>query len=292
MTCHAPPPDLIRGSLASGEGILSVGLPRTGSLSMAMALNTLGYSHVHHIMKFVSDDEFRKWGMAAHDHFPYLQGRDGKARPWPKERWDSWFGQYQGVTDAAGFLAPELIKTYPNAKVVLVVRPFDKWKKSIEDTLLKGVFGPLPAIWQHVLEPLGPTPNTMWGLRSLLSGWLEANSLAEARARCRHKYDEHHRVVRALVRPQQLLEYKMGDGWEPLARFLEKDTPDVPFPHVNETAGVNRRFTLGFLRSIRIALLTVLRVVMPLVYIWLGYRLAKREVTPMAVFSGLRLNLW
>lgn len=36
--------------------------------------------------------------------------------------------------------------------------------------------------------------------------------------------------------PDRLLEYKLGSGWEPLCKFLGKPVPDVPFPHVNESA--------------------------------------------------------
>jgi hypothetical protein len=32
----------------------------------------------------------------------------------------------------------------------------------------------------------------------------------------------------------ELLEYQLGDGWEPLAAFFEMPVPDEPFPHPNE----------------------------------------------------------
>jgi hypothetical protein len=36
------------------------------------------------------------------------------------------FGQYDAVTDLACFLAAQLIEVYPNAKVVLTTREFEK----------------------------------------------------------------------------------------------------------------------------------------------------------------------
>ena len=32
----------------------------------------------------------------------------------------------------------------------------------------------------------------------------------------------------------KLLVYKLGDGWEPLCKFLEKDIPDKPYPWRNK----------------------------------------------------------
>lgn len=34
----------------------------------------------------------------------------------------------------------------------------------------------------------------------------------------------------------QLLVYKMGDGWEPLCKFLNKVVPVTEFPHKNKNA--------------------------------------------------------
>lgn len=33
--------------------------------------------------------------------------------------------------------------------------------------------------------------------------------------------------------PERLLEWNIGDGWEPLCEFLDKPIPDVEFPHSN-----------------------------------------------------------
>lgn len=41
-------------------------------------------------------------------------------------------------------------------------------------------------------------------------------------------------MVRSIVPPKQLLVMSMKDGWEPLARFLNKKTPEKPFPRVND----------------------------------------------------------
>ncbi len=39
--------------------------------------------------------------------------------------------------------------------------------------------------------------------------------------------------MKARVPAGQLLVYKVGDGWDPLCRFLDRPVPDTPFPRTN-----------------------------------------------------------
>lgn len=51
-------------------------------------------------------------------------------------------------------------------------------------------------------------------------------------------FEDYYAELRALVPPENLLEYKMGQGWEPLCEFLEVPVPQgKKFPHVNDTDG-------------------------------------------------------
>ncbi|KAK8054660.1 hypothetical protein PG994_009727 [Apiospora phragmitis] len=209
-------PDLLQGSLASGEGLLCVGLPRTGTLSMAIALKKLGYRHVHHGLKYPADEEWAWWRAAADAHF----GQDHTA-----------------VTDFAGVFAPQLISTYPNAKVILIIRPFDPWIKSVEDTLLKFTYAWDYPLRRYILDPLCGG-HMARGMKVVFEGWLEADNRRDARANALRRYDEQHELVRRTVPPERLLEYRMGDGWEPLAKFLGKDIPLELFPHVIETSWI------------------------------------------------------
>ena len=47
-------------------------------------------------------------------------------------------------------------------------------------------------------------------------------------------YREHYATVRSLVPEENLLEYHITEGWEPLCRFLEKEVPEVAFPSGND----------------------------------------------------------
>ncbi len=289
MAPCVPPSHLVQGSLASGEGILCLGLPRTGSLSLAIALTQLGYPHVHHAALYNHDQEQWRIGTAAAlAHRPWIaRNRKSKPKAWTKEQWDNWLGQFQAVTDAAGLFAPQLLEMYPDAKVILVVRPFEKWSRSMMDTLLAEVYSWDYPLRKYFLDPLTGQCNT-WGMRALIGGWIEADTLREAEANLRRKYDEHHRLIRESVPPEQLLEYQMGDGWEPLAKFLGKDVPDVPFPHLNETATLNAVIKEGKRTQVKQAFVNIARMMSPAFWLGLGYLIARVGFSRGPLMTGWR----
>ena len=41
-------------------------------------------------------------------------------------------------------------------------------------------------------------------------------------------------VLQGLVRPENLLVFKVGEGWERLCEFLGQEVPDLEFPHENK----------------------------------------------------------
>ena len=58
--------------------------------------------------------------------------------------WDKLLGHVAAVTDTpANMFGPELIASYPEAKVVLVERDVEKWYPSFENALIKGLEIPL-----------------------------------------------------------------------------------------------------------------------------------------------------
>jgi hypothetical protein len=54
------------------------------------------------------------------------------------------------------------------------------------------------------------------------------------RVALRQGFLDHYEHVRSVVPPENLLEFKPQDGWEPLCTFLGKEVPDEPFPHIND----------------------------------------------------------
>jgi hypothetical protein len=54
-------------------------------------------------------------------------------------------------------------------------------------------------------------------------------------------YEDHVAEVRSLVPPENLLEYKISDGWGPLCEFLGEEVPDTAFPRGNDMADFFKR---------------------------------------------------
>lgn len=123
---------------ASQLRVLSVGLPRTGSKSMLRALEILGYRNVHHLGQIWWQP--RQWAFldrAADASFPSLPTHRADLAP---VNWDEMFGDNEAITDAASIFGPQLIEAYPDAKCIMVMRDFDAWARSVDETLLSYLF--------------------------------------------------------------------------------------------------------------------------------------------------------
>jgi len=48
-------------------------------------------------------------------------------------------------------------------------------------------------------------------------------------------YVRHNALIRKNVPQEQLLDFQLTEGWEPLCAFLGKEVPDCPFPHANDS---------------------------------------------------------
>ena len=54
----------------------------------------------------------------------------------------------------------------------------------------------------------------------------------------KRRFNEYYDEIRSLVPKENLLEYKMGEGWKPLCDFLEVPVPEgKKFPRTNDTDG-------------------------------------------------------
>lgn len=214
--------------------ILCLGMPRTGTLSLMNALKILGYPNTHHGW-VASESPSLQWQWPILDRanaatFPNLPTFRGA--PFSRAEWDEVFGGYDAVSDIASFYAESLIPTYPDAKVILVERDIDAWYKSIVP-VIGGSASPRVRRFSVALgEMAGYTSAS--ACHGMQQGWTRSASPNDIVKNLKSAYARHYKFVREVVPEGQLLDYKMGDGWEPLCEFLGKEVPDVPFPHVND----------------------------------------------------------
>jgi hypothetical protein len=84
-------------------------------------------------------------------------------------------------------------------------------------------------------------------------------------------------MIRGLVPKERLLEWHIGDGWEPLCKFLGKPVPNVEFPHANAANSgwkdreeqANKRWVdQAFLNLILIGIGLLVSIVMVKIYLF------------------------
>lgn len=196
---------------------------------MQVALNILGLDCYHSMEFFSNISDCSAWNTALDAKF------FGKGTMFTRSQWDALLGTFGAVSadPPAVAFADDLIATYPEAKVILVERDIDAWYRSFNSAVIEPSWSPFLNFlsdWDPWL--LGPVRDchSRW-----IRGWWRAQSKEEMQAVAKTMYRNYYELVRNSVPKGRLLEYKLGDRWEPLCRFLDKEVPDVEFPKVNDS---------------------------------------------------------
>ncbi|HEY2637284.1 MAG TPA: sulfotransferase [Solirubrobacteraceae bacterium] len=207
--------------------LIGAGYGRTGTMSLKGALETLGAGPCLHMIDLLRDPALgRRW-------LPVAEGR-------PVD-WHAVFAGYESTVDwPACVYYRELMEAFPEAKVLLNVRDFAGWHKSMLNTVyairrykMRGEDPP----FEGTEEAVSPTTWAVIG-KTVWEPFVEGDF--EDPEFVRPIWAAYQERVRADVPAEKLLVYELGDGWEPLAEFLGADVPDEPFPHHNDTTFFRR----------------------------------------------------
>ena len=186
--------------------IIGTGFGRTGTDSMRKALNILGVGPTHHM---------HEMGAKAPTREAWLDMVKG-ARP----DWELLVNGYHACVDwPSAYYWRELVEHYPQAKVLLTMRSAESWWKSFEATILK-----------HIQSNDDPD-----GFAQLLIAEQVFNGRAGDRDYAIEVYNRNIEDVHSVVPAERLLVHNLGDGWEPLCRWLDLPLPDVDYPKGNTT---------------------------------------------------------
>src|SRR5947208_7864431 len=102
--------------------VIGAGLGRTGTLSLKAALEELGFGPCYHMIELITHPEQVVYWEAASAGQPV--------------DWDALFAGYQAVVDYPGCrYYRELMRHYPEAKVILTVRDPETWYESCMATI-------------------------------------------------------------------------------------------------------------------------------------------------------------
>lgn len=188
--------------------VIGAGLGRTGTMSLKLALEQLGFGPCYHMKEvFGLPKSWTQWSDAA----------DGK----PVD-WDEVFEGFNSAVDwpSAEFYKP-LADYYPDAKVILTVRDPEAWYASTQATIFNfDNHAGAPEAWAQMIQKV---------IGRKFNGDLKT------RDHCIEVYNRHNDEVRRTIPAERLLEYTPGEGWEPLCSFLGVPVPEQPYPKVNTT---------------------------------------------------------
>ncbi len=207
--------------------VIGAGFGRTGTLSLKVALETLGFGKCYHMVELLAHPEhITTWERAARGEQP---------------DWHALFQGYQAIVDFPGYrFYRELMHIYPEAKVLLTVRDPEQWYESTYQT----IYQVGPSLLQRILLsfqlPFSPR------LRRLIRVFQYSDRMVwkkDFQGRFTDKsfaielYHRHIDNVKSTVPPERLLIYSVTEGWEPLCRFLGVAVPEqLAFPRLNERA--------------------------------------------------------
>lgn len=105
-------------------------------------------------------------------------------------------------------MAYELMKAYPQAKILLNTRDFDSWNASWQNTIV-----PVNKRWDLWL--LSFVHPLWWAERNLYNKFFVQYFCGSYEFNTRTTYDTHHALVRQLAQEQKrdFLEWRAQDGW-------------------------------------------------------------------------------
>ncbi len=206
-------------------------------MSLKTALETLGFTPCHHMSEiFTQPRQIDLWARVGTDDPP---------------DWSEVFADYPATTDFPGCIFwRELLEENPDAKVILTLRDPDSWYTSVMDTIYQ--FAKSVPWWLRVVPAFARHLRTVDRLvwQGVFDGRIEDAEHAKT------VYEQHNQAVVAGVDPQQLLVFRVGEGWEPLCRFLSVPVPEGPFPRLNDTKRIRRMLTA--MRTVSVLIWVVL----------------------------------
>ena len=189
--------------------VVGVGLGRTGTNSLKLALERLLGAPCHHMLEVFADErQFPLW----------VDAIDGRPE------WDAIYDGYAATVDWPGAAFwRELVAANPEAVVLLSRRESpEAWWESATRT----IFAPFNG------EDAPAPPD----FRAAALALFDRNGIDPGdREAAIAGYTAHLEAVRAEVPADRLVEWVTGDGWAPLCAALGAPVSDEPFPHVNTT---------------------------------------------------------
>jgi hypothetical protein len=215
-------PRLMASSCDMGDSVtlrvVGAGVGRTGTHSLKLALERLLDGPCHHMFEVIEHPEqVSTWHKAVNGDSP---------------DWREFLAGYVATVDwpSAAFWQ-EISAVNAEAVVLLSMRASPgEWWRSADATIFE-------AVRRRMAQAAATGQSEM--VVDMLSHRFSERWMDEASAKA--AYRRHIQQVRSSVPRARLVEWRPGDGWEPICKALDLRVPDDPFPHVNTTAEFRSR---------------------------------------------------
>lgn len=199
--------------------IIGAGFGRTGTMSLKVALEMLGFAPCCHMIEVASrEDRAALWLRAARgepvDWRHVLRGFSATV-DWP----------------GAAFYR-ELLATFPGAKVILTTRDPESWYESVSKTIFE----------RPSAQPEEPEDSISTRMVRAVVWQRSLKGRFDDKAATLDIFERHNREVVEAVPAGQLLTFEASDGWEPLCNFLDVPVPPAPYPRLNDAKMFNQGF--------------------------------------------------
>lgn len=208
--------------------VIGAGFGRTGTLSLKLALEELGFGPCYHMAETLARPE--------HDDLWLAIARD-RSRDW-RAILD---GYASAVDWPALMIWKELAAAYPHAKIVLTVRDPDAWYDSAAKTIFARMRDFASALADDDAASVDPARRAhMRMVNAVVVDRSFGGNLDRAHAI--GVFNAHNDEVRRTVPAERLLMFESNEGWEPLCAFLGVPIPATAYPKVNTANEFAARF--------------------------------------------------
>eukprot|EP00382_Lankesteria_abbotti_P003754 CAMPEP_0113845104 /NCGR_PEP_ID=MMETSP0372-20130328/579_1 /TAXON_ID=340204 /ORGANISM="Lankesteria abbotti" /LENGTH=224 /DNA_ID=CAMNT_0000814125 /DNA_START=100 /DNA_END=774 /DNA_ORIENTATION=+ /assembly_acc=CAM_ASM_000359 len=195
--------------------VICAGLSRTGTTSLAEALRKLDYT-VFHYAEHLEQHGKHWYGLYS-----------GAAKPNFEE-------MYKSSPDAVADIPPayffeDILKAFPDAKVILTTRDEDKWFKSFKEHVEKE-----PEVVEAIRKIRGEEEAEFVRQFVILHHRVIYGSEIPNEFIYKQKFRQHNERVIRTVPPEQLLVLPVESAsWSPICEFLGQPIPETKYPCKN-----------------------------------------------------------
>ncbi len=193
--------------------VIGVGVGRTGTYSLKLAINQLGFGPCHHMEEVLHNQPVQVplWVSAVQGH----------------ANWNAIYKGYESAVDwpTAKYFR-ELHSAYPEAKFILTDRSPERWAQSFSHTIYR------------LLAQRDEAPEEMQAWLDMCNDTIVGTGFPQGldEAGLINAFNAHNDAVKQAIPAQQLLVFQVKQGWQPLCEYLNVTAPTEPFPRTNDRA--------------------------------------------------------